>query len=310
MDLKKLLEFGRFTFDSQSLGKLLVHAFGHSALISLRKFNNDFSKVDSNVFVRNLMACVCEKSIGDIEEYTENRISYAEAEVLPEEKLNEFAKLFIEENTYLNKYSDEIKDVKSDISDINYCSSLKGLLHRYNEEKKKENKAIVERLSSASIYSKSVADLIKENQMLSSRFGNNIEDLAQFNIPITPENPVLESNRLLFSVSQNVRETSLLISSLNDLAVRMALEFTNASSANDNNNKRILILGLITLIVSVFLSGFSLYYSNVSSAEVNRVLEESKRIQIRTQDLISVGNANSMHASTKLLSALEKKKPK
>lgn len=300
MDIAELMKQGRFTFSCDSLGKLLVHAFSHSTLKTLRESYSSFSDPDPKDFVRNLMVILCELCVDESEEYTDRRISLEEATKLNDQELNDFSVQFLKVNTFLEKEAAETKDDVLGTKDVDPCKHLRDLLHRYNESDKERNRDMLERLTSSSMYSKSVIDMIHENQKLSNRFQSDI-NRAILAPPLSiPENPVHESNRLLMSVGNEFRETYRLISNMNDLALRMALEFSESSNKSQKNNKIMLIIGLVTIIFSVALSSVSLWQSNASSAETNRLMQENIELQIRTQDLITENNSYSSDILTRM----------
>ncbi len=160
-----------------------------------------------------------------------------------------------------------------------------------------------------SLFSESTLNLIKENQKISDRLGSIIKqkplvksfeqklDIKLFK-PI--ENPAYRTNEILSSFDKELKETASLIKNMNDLGVSMAKDFKKSIFTTESWNKKMLRVGigtliatlLATLLTAFFTAYFSyqhLEYAKKSSKQANILVKQQNSLlgkQIKQQQQI------------------------
>jgi len=290
LNLDKLIGAHRFVWNSETLGKVLVHNLSVSASSALNAAHKNYIDADSSKFVKSLVSAVCQLDLDNSGKYTDERITAEQAGSLTDEELNEFAKKFLEANSYLKNDQEKSKTKKKKnkegelITTIEYekrcdaeklegesdCDLLKRLMHDYRLHQEERTKELLESLKPKNIFSNSVLDLIGENQRLSDRLGVTLRDYEPIRPIEMPENPVYETNRQLEALGREFRETSSLVKNMNDLGLQMAVDMASSSKTSKRHNTIMIVIGLVTLIFSAIMS----YLSYVSSDDTASATQE------------------------------------
>lgn len=304
LNLDKLIGAHRFVWNSQTLGKILVHNLSGSVNSSLNTTYESYIDADSVEFARSLITTVCQLDLDDSGKHTDARVSSEETNKLTNDELNDFSRLFLEKNLYLkndNAKSKRKKKKNKDgelVTSIEYekredaeksegesdCDLLKRLMHYHRVHREEQTKKLFESLKPNKIFSRSVLDLIGENQRLSDRLGATLRNYEPIQPIKLPENPVHETNRHLEILGREFSETSILVKNMNDLGLQMAVDMAGSSKTSKRHNTIIITIGLATLIFSAVMS----YLSYVSSNETAR----------STQELLIKVNADQISAAT------------
>jgi len=294
--LEKLRASHRFNLETDKLGKLLVHGFSSSVLSSLIK---DFTKIidsDSTRFVRKLSTLVCQQDINESGNYTDDRITQEQAELLSKEELERFSAQFIEKNSSIRKIVRNEKknedseqrttltqDYRGDSEEResgSYQDYLKCLIHDYRIDQEERTKKLYENLvGPKSLFSDSLVGLINENRKISERLGSSINRYDSIKIISPPENPVLETNKQLNAIGAEFSETSRLVKNMNDLGLQMAIEVAEGAKTSKRHNTIMIVLGLLTLLFSAVMSYLSYVSSSESASEIQKLLSNSFEIQ-------------------------------
>jgi len=103
IDLSKIISAHRFSWTADSLGELLVHNLSLSSHSSLQSRFPNFLDADSIEFSRELAKLVCQRDLDGSKKYTEERLTSEEAKKLTDSELQEFSRLFIDNNEYLKR---------------------------------------------------------------------------------------------------------------------------------------------------------------------------------------------------------------
>lgn len=309
LNLDKLIGAHRFVWNSKTLGKVLVHNLTVSANSILNAAHVNYIDANSAEFVRSLVSVVCQLDLDGSEKYTDERVTAEQAETLTDEELNEFAKKFLEVNSYLKNDQEKSKTKKKKnkegklVTTIEYekrsdadksegesdCDLLKRLMHHYRVHQEERTKKLFESLKPKNIFSNSVLDLIGENQRISDRLGVTLRDYELVRPIKLPENPVYETNRQLEALAREFRETSSLVKNMNDLGLQMAVDLASSSKTSKRHNTIMIAIGLVTLIFSAVMS----YLSYVSSDETARTTQELLKKVNEDQNAASVSSARS-----------------
>ncbi|TXI35534.1 MAG: hypothetical protein E6Q59_10810 [Nitrosomonas sp.] len=291
LDISKLLVAHRFVWETNSLGKVLVHNITSSADSNLRKAIRSYIDTDSKVFVKSLITNVCQLDSNNSGEFTHERVTFEQVDKFTDEELNEFACKFLEKNAYLkNDYSKdsskrkknedgslvvtieyEKRDDARKLEDETYCDLLKRLMHYYRNDQDERTKKLYDSLKPKNIFSDSLLGLISENRKLSNSFeSENHKFISSPKLYVPPENPVHKTNRQLMELSEEMGKTSGLIKNMNDVGMRMALEMALNNQRAGRYNNILIIIGIATLAFSAVMS----YFSYVSSNEATRITHD------------------------------------
>jgi hypothetical protein len=314
LNLDKLIGAHRFVWHSKTLGKVLVHNLTVSANSTLNAAYANYIDADSSEFVRSLVSTVCQLDLDDSDRYTDERVTPEQADSLTDEELNEFAKKFLEANSYLKNDQNKSKTKKKKnkegelVTTIEHekrgdaeksegesdCDLLKRLMHHYQLHQEERTKKLFESLKPKNIFSNSVLDLIGENQRISDRLGVTLRDYEPIRPIEMPENPVYETNRQLEALGREFRGTSSLVKNMNDLGLQMAVDMASSSKTSKRHNTIMIAIGLLTLIFSAVMS----YLSYVSSDETASATQELLKKTNTDQNIAlasSIKNAESMN---------------
>lgn len=291
--IDELIAMHRFVWETDSLGKILVHNLNSTAESALRKTIKNYIDADSKVFVKTLMINICQRDSSNSGEYTDDRITLEQADKLSDEELNEFACSFLEKNSYLkNDYSKSKSKKKKNeegnvvatiqyekridarkLDDESNCDLLKRLMHHYRVHQDEKTKKLFNSLQSKNIFSDSLLGLISENRKLSNNLENEIGRYNSMRPPELyrpPENPVHETNRQLTGLGEEISKTSSLIRNMNDTGLQMAVEMAVSNKRTKLYNMILIGIGLLTLVFSAVMS----YFSYVSSNESTRMTQD------------------------------------
>lgn len=313
LNLDKLIGAHRFVWNSRTLGKVLVHNLTVSANSALNAAHDNYIDADSSEFVRSLVCAVCQLDLDNSEKYTDERITAEQASSLEDEELNEFAKKFLEVNSYLKNDQGKSKTKKKKnkegelVTTIEYekrgdaeksegesdCDLLKRLMHHYRLHQDEQTKKLFESLKPKNIFSNSVLDLIGENQRLSDRLGVTLRDYEPIRPIEIPENPVYETNRQLKVLGREFRETSSLVKNMNDLGLQMAVDMASSSKTSKRHNTIMIVIGLATLIFSAVMS----YLSYVSSDDTAKAIQELLKQANADQNVASASSIKSAEST-------------
>jgi len=314
LNLDKLICAHRFVWNSKTLGKVLVHNLTVSADSTLNAAHANYIDADSADFVRSLVSTVCQLDLDDSDKYTDERVTADQAGSLTDEELNEFAKKFLEANSYLKNDQEKSKTKKKKnkegelVKTIEYekrgdaeksegesdCDLLKRLMHHYRLHQEERTKKLFESLKPKNIFSNSVLDLIGENQRISNRLGVTLRNYEPIRPIELPENPVYETNRQLEALGRELRETSSLVKNMNDLGLQMAVDMASSSKTSKRHNTIMIAIGLVTLIFSAVMSYLS-YVSSDETASATQELLKKVNADQNTASAVSIKSAESTH---------------
>ena len=164
LDLDKIFGAHGFEWDSKTLrGKILVHPPTESCLSALNAAHEGYNDTDSFRFVKSLIAAICQLDSDNSGEYSDDRVSADQASSLPEDELNEFARKFLEENSYFKnylkkrKYKKERNDAEKSEGETD-CDFLKRVMHQYRVKQKEVAKKTFDDIKRKSLLSNSVYD--------------------------------------------------------------------------------------------------------------------------------------------------------
>ena len=291
IDLDRIIGAHRFEWDSQTLGKILVHSLTGSERSTLNAAHESYLDTDSFRFVKSLITAICQLDSDNSGKYSDDRISADQANRLTEAELNEFARKFLEKNPYLRNDLEKRKNRKGKnrnselVTKAEYqkrndaeksegetdCDFLKRVMHQYRVQQKELNKRIWEDIKRKNLFSNSVLDLIDNNKQLSNRLSSTLDEYPRIDPIKFPENPIYETNRQLEALGRMIKDTSSLVQSLNDSGRGMALELASGSKTARRFNTIMIIIGLITLTFSSVMSLMS-YMSSSDTARITQHL--------------------------------------
>ncbi len=292
LNLDKLRKMYQFRFGTEGLGKLLCHNLSVSAMSDAGKWLENRGDKSSEEFTRYISTILCQ-SVANDEDDSEDRISQDQAKLLTQNDIQEFSKLFFEKNKYILEDREKREIIHKKDNDGKVVVSFKDhfseellkregesdtdhflrVIEEYIKQSAKQNKKLFKSFTK-NLFSNSTLNLIDENKRISDSLGNTLLHHKPFKLPERPENPVHETNRNLASFGKELNEVAYLIKNMNDLGVKMAIDTATASARSKHWNNIMFALGLVTLIVTAIFSYMSFSSSNLSSTQVERLLNE------------------------------------
>lgn len=301
LNLDKLIKAHQFSFETKALGDLICNNFSMSVMSEAEKWLADKETRDSIEFARYFTTLLCQPT--DKKKGKEYRINEEQAELLTHSELADFARLFIEKNSYLLDDNDKQETIrkKNDQGEVvvsikNYISDellkksgesetdhLLRVVDVYITQSNKRTKELFESATKG-LFSSATLGLLEENKRISSSLGSSLSHHKPFKLPEIPENPVFETNRQLASFGKELNEVALLIKNMNDLTVQMAMDSAVATARTKFWNNVMFVLGLITLIVTAVFSYLGYASSNDSSNQVESLLVEQNAL-MKTQEI-------------------------
>lgn len=309
LNLDKLIKAHQFRFETKALGELICNNFSMSVMSEAGKWLADKETRDSVEFARYFTTLLCQPA--DKEKDNDYRINEEQAELLTHSELADFARLFVEKNSYLlddkdkqetirkkNDQGEVVVSIKNHISDELLKKSdesetdhLLRVVDAYITQYNKRTKELFESATKG-LFSSTTLGLLEENKRISKSLGSSLSHHKPFKLPEIPENPVFETNRQLASFGKELNEVASLIKNMNDLTVQMAMDSAIATARTKFWNNVMFVLGLITLIVTAVFSYLGYDSSNKSSSQVESLLVEQNALmkiqEINQKELIKV----------------------
>lgn len=295
LNLDKLIKAYQFRFETEALGELLCNNFSMGVMSEAGKWLSSNEKKDSVEFARYFTTLLCQSV--DKGKYKDCQINEEQAELLTQSDLENFAKLFIEKNSYLLDDKDKQETIRKKDDEGKVVVSIKNhtadeLLKKSDESETEHllrvvdlyiaqsNKRTKELFDSATkgLFSSSTLGLLQENKRISNSLGSSLIHHEPFKLSELPENPVFETNRQLASFGKELNAVTALIKNMNDLGVQMAMDSAAATARTKLWNNIMFGLGLITLVVTAIFSYLSYVSSNDSSSYVESLLVEQNTL--------------------------------
>lgn len=274
-----------FKLETEALGELICHILSHSSMEDARKWREAGVSRTSEGFARYLTASVCQLAT---EEGSDSRIGSDRSALLTLSELEEFSKLFIEENGLLSyKEKEEAVTIRGvDESELDY---LLRVFDEYSEHyrirwekiaRSFTNPVGLEELGKSSVFSDRTLKLMGANRHISDSLGSPFshDSYKPPSFPKLPENPAYETNRQLATFGEELQAAALLIKNMNDLAVGMAVDFKQAGDVARRWNTTMLVLGVIALFVNAGLSYWKPTPSGATSDQVAHPLKEQNHL--------------------------------
>lgn len=287
-------------FETKSLGTILCLSYQKDAERPVASWleNNQIANPDD--FTCFLLTQLCLVS-SDLKDKSELRLTIEQSSTLTKDELEHFCQKFILFNSYIlqnvelkqyqnSKDSDGNSTFNSErfFSDehkrlgVDNCRSY--LLYVIRDYHENYYRRMLEEFSGISkVYSKETRNLFEEYIGLSEgmdkdelRNGAQIKDVPP--PPVLPDNPMIEINHSMATLSKDITSVSYLMRNMNDLGIRMNVEAAKEAQKVKRWNTAMFSLGLLTLFISAYLSYESLLSSNQSSETLEKLISEQNSL--------------------------------